>query len=216
MLDEMLMGYLNLVREFPEYEYELKYDAPTRGNVRDFLNSSRYSRSDMPEQKEMLISHYCGDVVAVQRISKNGQYVLASEKKLFELKTKGKPEPVSYGIKGEKWVMKRKEKVEPSSLADIIESVQGKKFEGSVLKKVDYDYVMDRESGRVFELAYARMDELRPVVAQLEVEYVGLSVSFNRKKHHNERQLISDLIDLGNALTGVTPTKKNKREFISR
>lgn len=215
MLDEQLMGYLGLVREFPDYEYELKFEVKPYKSVGEFWNSNRYCRSDMPHQSETVISHYCGDLVVVQRIAQNGRYVLSYEKKLFELKRKGRSEKISFGLDGEDWVLKRKEKVEPAELSDIIKAVQSEKFEGSVLKRVDYDYVMDKESGRVFELAYAQMDKLRPVVAQLEVEYVGICKNASkRRKPHDERRLVSDLIDLGNSLVDVVPTRKNKRDYV--
>jgi len=214
MLDEQLMGYLGLVREFPDYEYELKFEVKPYKSVGEFWNSNRYCRSDMPHQSETVISHYCGDLVVVQRIAQNGRYVLSYEKKLFELKRKGRSEKISFGLDGEDWVLKRKEKVEPAELSDIIKAVQSEKFEGSVLKRVDYDYVMDKESGRVFELAYAQMDKLRPVVAQLEVEYVGICSASKRRKPHDERRLVSDLVDLGNSLVDVVPTRKNKRDYV--
>jgi|GEM_PF-4929351 len=243
MFDERLMKYFGWVREFPEFEYELKFDAPLKKSVSDFLEigeNDRYSplnifligafktiegtsKWDMDNawnynrlrkvDSELVVSHYCGDMVAVQRLVKHSDVLYTTDKNLFDIKIKGESIPLNFGIKGEKQVMKRKESVESATLSDILREMTGRKFEGSVEKFVEYYFVQDEETNRVFELSYATCNSK---FAQLEVEYVGFDSDFIPKNLNDERQLISDLINLGNSLVNVKPSKKNKRDFISR
>ncbi|HLD04737.1 MAG TPA: hypothetical protein VJG90_03375 [Candidatus Nanoarchaeia archaeon] len=202
-------------REFPEFEYELKWGVnPSQEgaepSLRDYLQVFNFRREGLERLGEPI--RYLPDPAYYATTTKRNHYFFKKEEKSLVvmegdnlyLKEKGPSLEVNLGVSGEEWVVKRKESEALATLEDVLKAVsEGKSvYQGSLHKETAERLILDIESGRFFSLALSRSGaQGNPFEHQLEVEYSGFIPGFVGLREGSEEQLVSNLVELGNEIT---------------
>ena len=205
----------DIPKEFPEIEYEVKFDIQVNGNSRndnepeivDYLNAF-----DFPVSKR---TRFLKDPVNASAVGVNNFYGDSDEKLVviekggaIYLKEKGPIIPLETSVKYGDIVIKRKEKrwksdFEEASrkIVDICED--GVEYKGKVRKEKGDDFILDTSDGRIYSFTVTRAHLVVPnekkeskVQRQLELEYAGYLPKFPGFEKDSEEQIIQGMVDL--------------------
>ncbi len=204
----------NIPKEFPEMEYEVKFDLRVKGRgkepeITDYLNTF-----DFPLSKT---ARFIKDPINTSTIGINHFYGTESDERLVViekmgntyLKEKSTFLPVEVGIKGQEAVLKRTEKRYPASLDQVLQKTNqvmaepGVAYRGRIRKEKGDAFVLDTNDGRIYSFTITRAHLLRPgeekesaTQRQLELEYAGYILGFPNFQKDSEKQIAQGMVDL--------------------
>jgi hypothetical protein len=206
----------DIPKEFPEFEYEVKFDItplavvgkkePTIVQYLDAFdfpptNSARFLKDPVNDNMEG-INMFFGDDLdeRIVVIHKAGKHYL---------KEKGKVMPVDHKIPYEGIVIKRTEERYEASVEDITDKIAEltrdaeTKYRGKIRKEKGDAFILDLNDGRIYSFTITRAHLVKPgefeesaVQRQLELEYAGFLPGFPGFKKDSEPQIVTGMVDL--------------------
>ncbi len=232
-------GIKAAVDEFPEFEIESKLDLrlirTNEGKVPsivevtaffDFPDTGRFLADSAMIRSSGVNNFYSADGGEIVLIEKGGKTYL---------KHKGPIQPYDLGVKGEEFVLKRRESREEKSLVEITEeflhrSSRTTRYNGSLKKDKAETFVINADSGRVYSLVTSCVNDLASerFQSQLEVEYAGIVPQFGAAQ--DEPAIVSDILHIVRYLIfeyggrninpsyklKLEPTTETKHEFVGK
>jgi hypothetical protein len=232
-------------KEFPEIEYEVKFDLQVTGNGKE---PSLVTYLDAFQFPPFAGARFLKDAVNSITEGVNHFYGRGIEEKLVVIEKKGKtylkeksqPLPLSTGVKYEEIVVKRTEDRYESSFEKIINKVsqvssEGGVYCGKIRKEKGDAFILDTNDGRIYSFTITRAHLIKPnqekesaTQRQLEIEYAGFIPGFKGHILNSEPQIISGMVDLAKyvyALNNSTPigswrmnldlTQERKYDFVA-
>ena len=225
--------------EFPEFEIEAKLNimlmkakegkVPSLEEVTDFF--------DFPGPGRFLRD---GSIVASSGVNhffqSGGEIVLIEKGGKTYLKYKEIAQPYNLGLRGEEFVLKRRETRTEKSLVEIAEeflhrSPRNTRYTGSIKKDKAESFVINTESGRVYSLVVSVAEDIssKRFQNQLEVEYAGIVPQVGAQQN-DEPAIVSDILHVIKYLIleyggrnindshrlELSPTTETKHDFVGR
>jgi len=217
---------LEIPKEFPEFEYEVKFDVAVNGKGKEPTMEQYLDALDFPASKN---ARFLKDPVNSIAEGKNHFYGDGSDEKLVViekgggtfLKEKGIVETLSLGIPFQEIVIKRKEERYETNLEEILRktkevlSQKGVVYRGYIRKEKGDAFILDADDGRLYSMSFTRShlngngngnksDNGNTLVAgglngtqrQFEFEYAGYIPGFEGFKKDSEKQVVQGMIDL--------------------
>ncbi|MDP2925291.1 MAG: hypothetical protein Q8N99_02885 [Nanoarchaeota archaeon] len=204
----------DIPKEFPEIEYEVKFDISVRGKGKepevvkyldafDFppSNTARFLKDPM-NTFAVGVNHFYGD-------SSDEMLVVIEKAGGVFLKEKGLVTPVESDSLYSSIVMKRTEKRWKATLDEALQKVseltkeKGIKYRGKIRKEKGDAFVLDTNDGRIYSFTITRAHLVLPgesnessTQRQLELEYAGYIPGFSGHTKDSEKELVSGMVDL--------------------
>ena len=202
----------DIPKEFPEIEYEVKFDVQPQGNgaeptVEQYLDAfdfpvggiSRFLK-DPVNNIAVGINHFIGDDI-------NERLVVIEKGRGTYLKEKGRVIPMNTGVPYEQIIVKRKEERHASPIEEILSKFQsvtsekGVEYKGKIRKAKGDAFLLDTNDGRLYSMSFTRSHLVRNgdsavTQRQLEVEYAGHIPGFKEFKENSEQQIARGMVDL--------------------
>lgn len=246
---KQLLAYQNIAeadKEFPEIEYEVKLNivpvAPKAGakepGIGQYLDAfefpavqrARFLKDPINTNAEG-INHFFGD-------GENELLVVIEKGGKLYLKEKSQPLQLDTGVPYEQVVMKRTESRYEATMDKIMQKVSdvnlsGGKYVGAIRKEKGDAFILDAHDGRIFSFTVTRAALQVPcgepkVQRQLEIEYAGYVPGFPDFLKGDERQIVSDMVDLAKHVAflsnnapvangwrmEICPTSERKYDFV--
>ena len=216
-----LRGLKETPKEFPEIEYEVKFDLMA---LPPSLKSKSKKVSDEPDIQAYLDAfvfpvqpdaRFLKDPVNALSVGTNHFYGRGEEELLvviekggkLYLKEKSLPLEISCNVPlADQLVVKRTEDRYASTFSDAMAAVgdvlrQGASYAGALVKEKGDAFILDTHDGRIYSFTITRA-QVRgvsdaPVQRQLEIEYAGYIPGFAGFVQDNEAQLVAGMVDLG-------------------
>jgi hypothetical protein len=211
----------NIPKEFPEIEYEVKFDIRPNGRGQEPSVVAYLDAFDFPvggntrfikdpiNNFAVGINHFIGDslderVVVIEKAGKT------------YLKEKGEVVPVRLGVPYEQIVVKRTEVRYESPMQEVLKKVndltsqKDVSYRGKIRKEKGDVFVLDVQDGRIYSFTVTRahltkVGETKEsgVQRQLEIEYAGYIPGFRGFKKDSEEQLVRGIVDLAKYTFGM-------------
>lgn len=211
----------DIPKEFPEIEYEVKFDIQPTGrgeepSVIQYLDAfdfpigatTRFIK-DPAHNFAVGTNHFIGD-------SEDERVVVIEKCGNSYLKEKGLVVPVRLGIPYEQIVVKRTEERHAADMAEILRRTKkateepGVEYRGKIRKEKGDDFLLDTNDGRLYSFTVTRAHLTKPgenkesgVQRQLEIEYAGYIPGFKGFERDSERQVVQGMIDLAKYTFGM-------------
>ncbi len=211
----------DIPKEFPEIEYEIKFDIQTQGIGSEPKLETYLDAFDFPAPVN---ARFLKDPVNNVATGLNRFYGTDSEERLVVitkgngtyLKEKSEFLPVETDIPLKQIVLKRKEDRRAATIDEVTDKIvdvtseEGVKYRGKVRKEKGDAFILDSSDGRIYSFTITRSHLIKPkekkeseIQRQLEIEYAGyLPISSGFKKE-SEEQIVSGMIDLARYTYGL-------------
>ncbi len=224
-------GHKELENGLAEIEIELKLTVPRVGDLESTLTGFRLNPKKQDRflqgeyaQKNKGANHYFGT-------SHEERFIVIENKGGWHIKLKGQAQPYSFGIPGEKFVLRRtesiKQLIESGYKGDLLSFVKlivqecaptEVRYLGRMEKDKATQFVIERTTGRVYSitLGVCTADKHEPL-RQLEIEYAGHVPDFpGQKQAESEQKIIEDILFMTKQFEehGLTPTTLTKFEWL--
>ncbi|MBW3015777.1 hypothetical protein KY330_05110 [Candidatus Woesearchaeota archaeon] len=223
----------DIPKEFPEIEYEVKFDiqliegSGKEPEIADYLNTF-----DFPATKA---ARFIKDPVSNIATGTNSFIGRGLEERLvviekcggLYLKEKGSILPVDVGVDYQDIIVKRTEVRYPVSAQEMIEKSSdilkesGVELKGRIRKEKGDDFILDTNDGRLYSftinrshLTKAGQKKETAIQRQLELEYAGFIPGFSGFKKNSEKQIVQGMVDLARFVYNLynnAPIKRNWR-----
>ena len=205
----------DIPKEFPEIEYEVKFDitpVPGKGDEPGLLQY--LDAFDFPATNS---ARFLKDPVNIFSIGVNRFYGDSSDERLvvidkgggLYLKEKGLVTTIDAPVKNREIVIKRTEKRWQSSLDEVLSKIEnaclekGVCYQGKIRKEKADVFMLDTNDGRIYSFTMTRAHLVKPnenferdIQRQLEIEYAGHLSGFPGFKMSSEEQIVSGMVDL--------------------
>jgi hypothetical protein len=204
----------NIPKEFPEIEYEVKFDVTPFGkgnepSVKEYLDAF-----DFPAGGN---ARFLKDPVNSVSIGTNNFYGGSLDERLvviekggnIYLKEKGEVMGMSTGVSLEQIVIKRTEKRYQVPASEAIKKVtetckeSGVEYRGKIRKEKGDAFILDSFDGRIYSMSFTRAHLMKPdekeesgIQRQLELEYAGYLPFSENIDIGSEKQIVSGMVDL--------------------
>lgn len=207
--------------EFPEIEYEVKFDIGVAGKGNEPSVVKYLDSFDFPPAKT---ARFLKDPVNCFAIGTNSFYGDSNDERLvviekgegIYLKEKGLVEAIDSVVPYSSIVVKRKEVRWKSTLEEALDKVsslcneKGVEYRGRIRKEKGDAFILDSNDGRIYSFTVTRahltkpnMDKESGIQRQLELEYAGYLPGFSGFSNKNENQLLSGMVDLARYTQGL-------------
>jgi len=204
----------DIPKEFPEIEYEFKFDLQVEGKGNEPGIDKYLSAFDFPVAKS---ARFLKDPVCIISTGTNRFYGTKGEEKLvvitkggnIYLKEKGENLPLNVDVPFQDLVMKRGETRYPVTLDRAVDKMvevaakSGAIYQGRIRKEKGDDFVLDTSDGRLYGFTITRAHLTKPADSkecgtqrQLEIEYAGYIPGFEGFKKDSEKQIVTGMVDL--------------------
>ena len=203
------VGKKTIQKEFPDWEYELKFDLITITNASlleimeaiEFppTNTARFIK-DATNIESKGANHFYGT-------DEDERFVIIEKAGKFYLKEKGPRNFFNYGIEDENLILKRREnKIETNPL-EIANTITQKYADGKTKNQGKLDkeridaHLLNTSNGRIYSLTVDNLvREDKKSLKQLEVEYSGIIPGFSASMN-DEKTIVSDLTAIAKHIT---------------
>jgi len=204
----------DIPKEFPETEYEVKFDIQPSGkdtepSIKQYLDAfdfpvgakARFLK-DPIHTSAVGINRFYGDNLDERLV------VIEKGGKTF-LKEKGKVVPTEVGVPYEQIVIKRTEERHESPMNEILDRIsqitseKDVRYRGKIRKEKGDDFILDSNDGRIYSFTITRAhltkageEKESAIQRQLEIEYAGYIPGFKSLEKGSEKQIVEGMIDM--------------------
>lgn len=210
----------DIPKEFPETEYEVKFDLQPHGtrtepDIAAYLDAfdfpagsnTRFIKDPVNNIAEGT-NHFMGDDLDEKLV------VIEKAGKIF-LKEKGPVQPLRTNVPYQDVVIKRTENRYEATMAQVMEKIsaaasQSAGYKGKIRKEKGDAFVLDTNDGRIYSFTITRAHLTKPgdnkesgVQRQLEIEYAGFIPGFSGFKENSEEQIVKGMVDLARYTYGM-------------
>jgi len=204
----------DIPKEFPETEYEVKFDVQVSGKGKEPEVVDYLDAFDFPASKS---ARFLKDPVNSFSIGVNNFYgdglderlvVIEKGGRIF-LKEKGLVSALDVGVKFQDAVIKRSERRYEASFEQATRKVEeicsepGIEYRGKIRKEKGDVFMLDANDGRIYSFTITRAHLIKPgetkesgVQRQLEIEYAGYFPGFKGFKEGSEKQIVQGMVDI--------------------
>ncbi|MBU4086300.1 MAG: hypothetical protein KKB21_01845 [Nanoarchaeota archaeon] len=205
----------DIPKEFPETEYEVKFDMQVSGNGKEPEIIAYLDAFDFPASKA---ARFLKDPANNVSIGVNNFYGDGLDERLvviekagnLYLKEKGHVVLIDAPVQFREAVIKRSEKRWQASFEEATKRAEevcrepGVSYRGKVRKEKGDVFIMDTSDGRIYSFTITRAHLVKPgtiketdVQRQLEIEYAGYIPGFSGFQKDSEQQIVQGMVDLG-------------------
>ena len=210
----------DLIKEFADYEIEYKANialAPpsklfskvqslTKGSLEEIHSTIDFDPDKVPylkDTKEPVITKGKNHFYSLKD---EEFFVLTHKKGKWSTKIKEPASSYNFGLKGEEFIIKRKESKEVTNLSDLLNMVldvtktQEIVPEGFMEKTKADQFLLNIKSGRIYNLTIGLCKAKdREDLLQLEIEYsnyIPLDCFDKKRKTNSEKQIIEEILEI--------------------
>jgi len=235
----------DIPKEFPEIEYEVKFDVQVDGKGKEPKVAAYLDAFDFPAVQT---ARFLKDPVNTFAIGVNHFYGNGDERLVviekggnLYLKEKGPVLPLDVPVQYRDIVIKRTEErwqADFSEVSDKISEVcrEGSEYKGRVRKEKGDAFILDTGDGRIYSFTITRAHLVRAgeseesdIQRQLEVEYAGYLPGFSGFEEGSEEQIVRGMVGLAKYThtlydgapisrgwkMNLAPTEERKYDFVS-
>lgn len=206
-------------KEFPEIEYEVKFDIQIEGNSKEPGVKEYLDAFDFPVARN---ARFLKDPVNSIATGINRFYGNEEDEKLVVitkgngtyLKEKGKVLDVDVGVKFQEIVVKRTESRWASEIDEVMNKIadatKNGEYKGRIRKEKGDVFILDSSDGRIYSFTFTRAHLTKAgdknesaIQRQLEIEYAGYLKGFDGFKKDSEKQIVSGMVGLAKYTYGL-------------